>query len=76
MGANEDTAGLSYADQLAEIEERLKHHEGDEALLADVGAAIRGMVDDGTVSAEELRAMLRQRFENGGLRRESHELGQ
>lgn len=74
MGANEDTAGLSYADQLAEIEERLKHHEGDEALLADVGAAIRGMVDDGTVSAEELRAMLRQRFENGGLRRESHEL--
>jgi serine/threonine protein kinase len=76
MSADSDKNGLNYEDQLATLGSRLQGHEGDEALLAEIGVAIRSLLSGNGESENHIRAMLQKQFDAGHLRKETYELVQ
>jgi hypothetical protein len=76
MSANSDNLQRSYADQLSELEDRLGSHFDDEAMLAEIHVAIKGLLSNNGASEAAIREVLQKRLAAGELRRESFELVQ
>jgi serine/threonine protein kinase len=76
MSANSDNLQRSYADQLSDLEDRLGSLFDDEAMLAEIHVAIRGLLSNNGASEAAIREVLQKRLAAGELRRESFELVQ
>lgn len=76
MSADSDKQGPDYAEQLAKLASRLQGHAGDEAMLAEVGAAMRSLLSGNGESENQIRTMLQKQFDDGHLRKETYELVQ
>jgi serine/threonine protein kinase len=74
MGANPKNANATYEEQLSSLESRLKSPEHDEAMLGDVGLAMRNLLSRNGGSEAHIRQILERQFDQGNLRRESYEL--
>ena len=64
----------TYEEQLSELESRLKSPEHDEAMLGEVGLAMRNLLTRNGESEAHIRQILERQFDQGNLRRESYEL--
>lgn len=76
MSANSDNLKRSYSEQLSDLESRLGSTFDDEAVLAEIHVAIKGLLTNKGDSEARIRAILQKRFEAGDLRPESFELVQ
>ncbi len=76
MSANSDNLQRSYSDQLSDFESRLGSQFDDEAVLAEIHVAIKGLLTKNGASEAVIREVLQRRFEAGDLRPESFELVQ
>ncbi len=64
----------TYEEQLSQLESRLKAPEHDEAMLGEVGLAMRNLLTRNGESEAHIRQILERQFDQGNLRRESYEL--
>lgn len=64
----------TYEEQLSQLESRLKAPEHDEAMLGEVGLAMRILLTRNGESEAHIRQILERQFDQGNLRRESYEL--
>lgn len=64
----------TYEEELSLLENRLKAPEHDEAMLGEVGAAIRNLLTRNGEGEAHIRQILERQFDQGNLRRESYEL--
>ncbi|MGI9262140.1 MAG: hypothetical protein ACR2QR_08895, partial [Woeseiaceae bacterium] len=64
----------TYEEQLSELETRLKTPEHDEAMLGEVGRAMRNLLVRNGESEAHIRQILERQFDQGNLRQESYEL--
>lgn len=64
----------TYEEQLSALESRLKVEQHDEAMLGDVGSAMRKLLARNGGSEAHIRQILERQFDQGNLRRESYEL--
>ena len=76
MSANSDNLQRSYSDQLSDFEARLGRQFDDEAVLAEIHVAIKGLLSRKGASEAVIREVLQKRFASGDLRPESFELVQ
>ena len=76
MSANSDNLQRSYSDQLSDFEDRLGSQFHDEAVLAEIHVAIKGLLSRNGASEAVIREVLQKRFASGDLRPESFELVQ
>ena len=76
MSANFDNLQRSYTEQLSDFEDRLVSHFDDEAVLAEIHVAIKGLLTKDGASEAVIREVLQKRLVSGDLRRESFELVQ
>ena len=76
MSANSDNLQRSYSDQLSDFENRLGSQFDDEAVLAEIHVAIKGLLLKNGASEAVIREVLQKRFASGDLRPESFELVQ
>lgn len=74
MSAKPDNPNETYEEQLTELESRLKTPEHDEAMLGEVGLAMRNLLIRSGESEAHIRQILERQFDQGNLRRESYEL--
>ena len=63
-----------YESQFAELEERLAKPTDDEAMLTDVGVAIRELLSGPGDGEDRIRQILERQYDHGNLRKESYEL--
>jgi hypothetical protein len=61
----------TYEEQLSALESRLKVEQHDEAMLGDVGSAMRKLLARNGGSEAHIRQILERQFDQGNLRRES-----
>ena len=71
---NDPRNSSDYESQLAALENRLKSRDGDEAILGDVGVAMRYLLTENDGSEARIRQILERQFDQGNLRKESYEL--
>ncbi len=64
----------TYEEQLSQLESRLQAPEHDEAMLGEVGLAMRKLLTRNGESEAHIRQILERQFDQGNLRRESYEL--
>jgi len=76
MSTNSDNLQRSYSDQLSDFENRLGSQFDDEAVLAEIHVAIKGLLSKNGASEAVIREVLQKRFDSGDLRPESFELVQ
>jgi serine/threonine protein kinase len=76
MSADPDNQRPDYSEALASLENRLHGHTDDEAMLVEVGVAIRTLLSGNAQNEDHIRAMLQKQFDAGHLRKESYELVQ
>lgn len=74
MSAKPDNTNETYEEQLSELETRLKTPEHDEAMLGEVGRAMRNLLVRNGESEAHIRQILERQFDQGNLRQESYEL--
>ena len=74
MGAKATNRNVTYEEQLSELENRLRRHDSEEAMLGDVGLAMRTLLARNGESEAHIRQLLERQFEQGNLRPESYEL--
>jgi len=74
MSANTDNKGITFEEQLSNLESHLEIHANDETMLGDVGMAMRTLLSDNGETESQIRQMLERQFEQGKLRQESYEL--
>ena len=66
----------SYAEQLSTLESRLQGHADDEAMLGDLGIAMRSLLSSNGDSEARIRDLLQKQYVGGHLRQETFELVQ
>lgn len=76
MSADPDNKAPDYSAELENLESRLHGHADDEAMLVEVGGAIRSMLADSTENESHIQEMLQKQFDEGHLRKETYELVQ
>ena len=74
MGAKATNRNVTYEEQLSELEIRLRNHDSEEAMLGDIGLAMRTLLARNGESEAHIRQLLERQFEQGNLRQESYEL--
>ena len=74
MGAKATNSHVTYEEQLSELETRLRNHDSEEAMLGDIGLAMRTLLSRNGESEAHIRQLLERQFEQGNLREESYEL--
>lgn len=73
---NEKPPVLTYEEQLATLESRLRGTGEDEAMLAELGVAMRALLSDSGQNEAEIRNTLQKQYASGNLRQETVELVQ
>ena len=76
MSANSDNLQRSYSEQLSDLDSCLGSTFDDEAVLAEIHVAIKGLLTNNGDSEARIRAILQKRLDAGDLRPESFELVQ
>ena len=76
MSAETNNDSSTYEEQLSDLESRLEGHQNDEALLAELGRAMRQLLSRNGDSEAHIREILERQFDQGNLRPESYELVQ
>ena len=71
---NDPRNSADYEAWLARLEQRLAKPGDDEAMLSEVGAAIRILLTSNEGSDRRIRQILQRQFDQGNLRRETYEL--
>ena len=74
MSAKADNAKRTYEEQLSALESRLTGSDHDEAMLGEVGLAMRKLLLRNGGSEAHIRQLLERQFDQGKLRRETYEL--
>jgi len=74
--ANDKSNAKSYAEQLSTLESRLQGQASDEAMLAELGVAMRSLLSSNGESEAHIRNLLQQQYIDGNLRQETFELVQ
>jgi serine/threonine protein kinase len=71
---NDPRNSANYESWLARLEQRLAKPGDDEAMLSEVGAAIRLLLTSNEGSERRIRQILKRQFDQGTLRKETYEL--
>ncbi len=74
--ANDNSDAKSYAEQLSTLESRLQGQASDEAMLAELGVAMRSLLSTNGESEVHIRNLLQKQYVDGNLRQETFELVQ
>ena len=74
MSAESDNLEATLADQLASFDIKLDSKVGDVGMLAEVQDGIGQLLASTGSSEAEIRRVLQDRYENGGLRKETFQL--
>ncbi len=73
---SDNSNAKSYAEQLSTLESRLQGHADDEAMLGDLGIAMRSLLSSNGDSEAHIRDLLQKQYVGGHLRQETFELVQ
>ena len=74
MSAESEKIRDTFANQLASFEDRLEAKADDVEMLADIQDGIAGLLSSDGNSEAEIRRILQERYEAGGLRKETFQL--
>jgi serine/threonine protein kinase len=74
MSAQTDNNGPTYEARLSKLESHLASHADDEAMVAEIGTAMRALLSGHGESEATIRQVLQRQFDQGNLRTESYEL--
>jgi len=74
MSVDSKNNGSSYEARLSKLERHLESNEDDEAMLAEIGMAMRVLLTGNGESESHIRQILERQFNQGNLRKESYEL--
>jgi hypothetical protein len=74
MSAESNKSRGTLADQLASLDDRLNSAAADVEMLADIQEGIGSMLSSNDISEAEIRRVLQERYESGGLRKETFQL--
>ena len=74
MSGGDNKVERANAERISALGESLQKHGNDEAMLANIHAAIQALLAESADSEAGIRAELQKRFEEGQIRPESYEL--
>ena len=74
MSTESDKLRDTFADQLASFDDRLADPANDVDMLADIQSGFGALLASNGSSEAEIRRVLQERYEAGGLRKETFQL--